>query len=61
MKSIWGGPKPMLGHGPHWYLFQLMDVGMLGQAPTKINMERAVEGKVAARGQWAGTFERKLA
>ena len=51
MKSIWGGPKPMLGHGPHRYSFQVVDVGMLGQAPTKIDMERAVERKVAAWGQ----------
>ena len=67
MKSIWGGPKPVLGHGPHRYIFQVvglrstLDVGMLGQAPTKIDLERAVEGKVAAWGQWVGTFERKLA
>ena len=67
MKSIWGGPKPVLGHGPHRYMFQVvglrstLDVNSLSQLPTKTELERAVQGKVVAWGLWVGTFERKLA
>ena len=66
-KSIWGGPRPVLGHGPHRYMFQVvalrstLDVDSLSQIPTKTELERAVEGKVVAWGLWVGTFERKLA
>ena len=67
MKSVWGGPRPVLGHGPHRYMFQVvglrstLDVNSLSQIPTKTELERAVEGKVVAWGLWVGTFERKLA
>lgn len=66
MKSIWGGPKPVLGHGSHRYIFQVvglrstLDEGTLSRIPTKAELERAVEGKVVAWGLWVATFERKL-
>ena len=66
MKTVWGGPKPVLGHGPHRYMFQVislrsqLDRSKLGQRPTKTQLERAVEGEVVSWGTWIGTYERKL-
>lgn len=67
MKSVWGGPKPVLGHGLHRYMFQVVGLNssiekeLSSQIPTRSELEKAVEGKVAAWGVWIGTYERKLA
>lgn len=67
MKSVWGGPKPVLGHGLHRYMFQVVGLGssieqtFASDIPTRSELERAVEGKVVGWGMWVGTYERKLA
>lgn len=67
MKSVWGGPKPVLGHGLHRYMFQVVGLGssiegrVSSEIPTRSELERAVEGQVVGWGMWIGTYERKLA
>lgn len=67
MKSIWGGPKPVLGHGLHRYMFQIVglsssiDGRYSSEIPTRSELEKAVDGKVVGWGMWIGTYERKLA
>ncbi|MCJ1352240.1 MAG: hypothetical protein MMC33_002224 [Icmadophila ericetorum] len=66
MKSVWGGPKPVLGHGSHRYVFQVIglkeciDAKMTGKVATKSELEREIVGKVVGWGMWVGVFERKL-
>ena len=66
MKSVWGGPKPVLGHGLHRYMFQVVGLssdvegGKLSKVATRAELERAVDRKVVAWGVWIGTYERKL-
>lgn len=63
-QTIWSGARPVLGHGMHRYMFQVvglsksLDAKGLGEVPSKETLEKAVEGKVAAWGVWVGTFER---
>ena len=68
MKNVWGGPKPVLGHGPHRYFFQVVGLtetvdwdtagtnksGLLNKA----QITRIIDGQVAGWGVWIGTFER---
>ena len=64
--NVWSGPKPVLGHGLHRYMFQViglkskMEEGRLGDNPTKAHLEKAVEGNIMSWGMWIGTYERKL-
>ena len=66
MKSIWGGPRPVLEHGPHRYFFQVvalnssLDAAKLGPVPTKAEIEKEIVGKVIGWGIWIGSFERRL-
>ena len=68
MKSVWGGPRPVMGHGVHRYMFQVVALsgkvedegGLLSEVPTKAELEKAIAGKVMGWGIWMGTFERKL-
>jgi phosphatidylethanolamine-binding protein (PEBP) family uncharacterized protein len=59
------GPRPLLGHGPHRYFYQLIalkervDVDKLSAVVTKEELAREIEGKIAAWGVWIGIFERK--
>lgn len=61
----YGGPKPLMGHGPHRYFYQLValkeavDVEKLGGKVTKDGLGAAIVGKVAGWGQWIGVYERK--
>ena len=68
MHSVWGGPKPVLGHGEHSYFFQLvalkanLDLKSKGTKPLakKDLLHGALDdGKVAAWGEWVGVFERQ--
>ena len=65
-KVVWSGPKPVLGHGQHRYMFQVvglsssMEKEALSKVPTRAELEKAVEGKVVGWGMWVGTYERKL-
>lgn len=67
MRSIYGGPRPVLGHGPHRYFYQIIALSeeleshsFAMEKPTKEELAKAIEGKVIAWGLWVGTFERKL-
>ena len=64
-KTVWGGPKPVLGHGPHRYFFQVVALNSKLQDPgeslSKEHLQGGgLDGKVLAWGEWVGTFERKL-
>jgi Raf kinase inhibitor-like YbhB/YbcL family protein len=57
----WSGPRPIPGHGPHHYVFQLFaldaELGLPADAsPAAIG--DAMAGHVIARGRLDGTFER---
>ena len=57
----WSGPRPIAGHGPHHYEFQLFaldtELGLPADAkPAEILA--AMHGHVVARGRLDGTFER---
>lgn len=66
MKNIWGDPRPVLGHGFHRYMFQVvglkteLDKKAMSELPTRADIVREVEGKVAVWGTWVGRFERTL-
>lgn len=63
--SVYGGPKPVLGHGSHRYFYQLIalkepvDAEKLSAMATKKELSVEIMGKVAGWGLWVGTFERK--
>lgn len=52
-KCVWSGPKPVLDHGEHRYMFQVvalnssMDTKRLSAIPSRAELEVAVEGKVS--------------
>ena len=56
------GPRPILGHGPHRYVFQLFALQQplrLAGPPTKKALRAALAGGgVLARGELVGTYER---
>jgi len=56
------GPRPILGHGPHRYVFQLFALQQplrLAGPPTKKALRAALSGGgVLARGELVGTYER---
>jgi len=67
MRNVYGGPRPVLGHGPHRYFYQVIALSekldpnsFATDTPTREELAKAVEGKVLAWGMWIGVFERKL-
>lgn len=67
MGNAYGGPRPVLGHGPHRYFYQVIALkekvdqkGFAATKPTREELAKAIEGKVLAWGIWIGVFERKL-
>ncbi|KAL8794750.1 MAG: hypothetical protein Q9195_002704 [Heterodermia aff. obscurata] len=58
MKSVWGGPRPVMGHGVHRYMFQVVALsvkvedegGLLNEVPTKAELEKVVAGLVVMYG-----------
>ncbi len=57
----YAGPRPLPGHGPHAYTFQLLAVDRqltFDTRPDLATLLKALEGKVIARGRLDGTFER---
>lgn len=65
--TVYGGPRPVIGHGPHRYFYQVIALsekvdqkGFAGAKPTREELAKAIEGKVLAWGKWVGLFERKL-
>lgn len=57
----WSGPRPIPGHGPHHYVFQLFaldaELGLPADASPGAIAD-AMAGHVVARGRLDGTFER---
>lgn len=66
MKTVWGGPKPVLGHGSHRYMFQVValnssiDQKTITEIPTRAELEKSIEGKITGWGMWTGTYERTM-
>lgn len=62
--SHYAGPRALMGHGPHHYVYQLvalkekLDFGAIGGKVTKSAVGKAIVGKVTGYGVWIGTWER---
>jgi Raf kinase inhibitor-like YbhB/YbcL family protein len=58
----YNGPRPVPGHGPHRYAFQLFALsarlGLDSSSSTPRSVFTAMTGKVVARGRIDGTYER---
>lgn len=58
----YAGPRPIRGHGPHHYVFQLFAVGRpldeIAGTDLKAHLD-GMQGHVLARGRLTGTFERR--
>lgn len=57
----YAGPRPILGHGPHRYVFQIFALGRRLVLPSqpKLNLVLAgIAGTLLARGVLVGTYER---
>jgi phosphatidylethanolamine-binding protein (PEBP) family uncharacterized protein len=65
--TVYGGPRPLRGHGEHRYFYQVialgeaLDAGKLSKIATKeeLGREVSVEGRVLGWGEWVGVAERK--
>ncbi|HEX9461359.1 MAG TPA: YbhB/YbcL family Raf kinase inhibitor-like protein [Alphaproteobacteria bacterium] len=60
-RRAYAGPRPVRGHGPHRYVFQLVALRRrlaLAKEPTLREFLVAVRGHAIARGRLIGTFER---
>jgi hypothetical protein len=54
------GPRPLRGHGPHRYVFQLFALDAPAGLPVRVSSRRlvaAISGHVMARGRLDGWFE----
>lgn len=62
-RTNYGGPCPPRGHGPHRYYFRLhaVDRPSLGLKPgaRRGELDAALQGRVLAKAEWVGTYERK--
>jgi Raf kinase inhibitor-like YbhB/YbcL family protein len=60
-KPGYSGPRALVAHGPHRYLFQLYALdrpsGLMAGA-TRADLVPALSGKIVARGRLCGCFER---
>ncbi|MVU77164.1 YbhB/YbcL family Raf kinase inhibitor-like protein [Nocardia sp. ET3-3] len=57
----YAGPRPIPGHGPHRYVFQLFALDRvtgLGEGATLGRVMSAIDGHVLARGKAIGIYER---
>ncbi|KAL1641087.1 hypothetical protein SLS58_006360 [Diplodia intermedia] len=58
------GPRPLVGHGPHRYIYQLvalsepLDIQALGPKVGQKKIAEAIKGKVVGWGSWVGVYER---
>lgn len=63
--NVYIPPRPLVGHGPHRYFFELValtqpvDTSALSASPTADEILRVIDGNVAGWGVWVGVFERK--
>jgi phosphatidylethanolamine-binding protein (PEBP) family uncharacterized protein len=57
----YAGPRPIPGHGPHAYVFQLFALGSTLSLPTDASADailQAMRGRVVGRGRLTGYYER---
>jgi Raf kinase inhibitor-like YbhB/YbcL family protein len=57
----YAGPRPVRGHGPHRYVFQILALSSrltLPEQPDLATVMTALAGTVLARGRLVGTYER---
>ena len=63
--SVYGGPRPVCGHGPHRYFYAVvalrepLNVQKMSPVATLGEMTKECEGKVCGWGQWVGVWENK--
>jgi len=63
--TVYTGPRPILGHGPHRYFYELValkepvDEKRLSAVPTKDELAVEILGKVIGWGVWVGVYENK--
>ncbi len=63
--TIYGGPRPQVGHGEHRYIIQVvalrekLDLEKMKPVATKAELEQAIRGKIIGYGVWIGIFEHK--
>ncbi|KAL2008419.1 hypothetical protein VTN00DRAFT_6613 [Thermoascus crustaceus] len=63
--SVYIAPRPLRGHGPHRYWFEVIalnaavDLDDLSPVATREELARDIEGKVAGWGTWVGVYEAK--
>ncbi|MEJ1977245.1 MAG: YbhB/YbcL family Raf kinase inhibitor-like protein [Acetobacteraceae bacterium] len=61
-RRAYAGPRPLPGHGPHRYVFQLVALARplaLAEAPTLGPLLAALQDDAIARGRLIGTFEQR--
>jgi len=57
----WDGPRPVAGHGPHRYVFQMFALATrlkFAKPPDLAAISAAMAGAVLSRGQFIGRYER---
>jgi Raf kinase inhibitor-like YbhB/YbcL family protein len=57
----YAGPRPIPGHGPHHYLFELfaLDEAISNSVTTTRTLPAAMHGHILARGTLTGTYQRR--
>jgi phosphatidylethanolamine-binding protein (PEBP) family uncharacterized protein len=66
LRSVYGGPKPLLNHGEHRYFYELValkePIEEIGTYPSKEDFLKKLAEKdlILGWGEWVGTYERKL-
>jgi phosphatidylethanolamine-binding protein (PEBP) family uncharacterized protein len=64
--TIYGGPRPVLGHGEHRYFYQVvalsqkLDVTKMSSVAKRDEILREMGGKILGWGEWIGIYENKL-
>jgi Raf kinase inhibitor-like YbhB/YbcL family protein len=61
-RRAYAGPRPVPGHGPHRYVFQLVAVArplVVATAPNLRELLAALRGNAIARGRLTGIFEQR--
>lgn len=63
---VYGGPKPLRGHGEHRYFYQVIAVGeakgeekKLSAYPKKAELLAYIEGRILGWGEWVGVAIRE--
>lgn len=63
--TLYSGPRPPVGHGPHRYFFQVIalkekvDNTKVSPVPTKSELVEHIKDNIIGYGVWIGVFEKK--